>query len=84
MSNLLVSFVKTYNWKYKRKGVLFDGRYRRHIIESEKELTAMNVLLKSGDYCFKTVESRKRKRRIKRGKSKVGIEGIEVNKRLFN
>ena len=48
MSNLQVSFVKHYNWKNNRKGVIIDGRYRRYLIESPDEMEEVIERLKRG------------------------------------
>jgi hypothetical protein len=38
MANLQVSFVKHFNWLFKRTGALVAGRFRRNLIENREEL----------------------------------------------
>ena len=86
MSNLLVSFVKYYNIKHKRKGILIDGRYRRHIIESERELQQISTLLKSGNIRikgesinFSDLKTKDHVDKVLRGIDKVDIDNKEPN-----
>lgn len=48
MANLQVSFVKYYNFVYKRSGALMAGRFVRNLIESEKEMNSWVVKLNQG------------------------------------
>ncbi|MEQ8689272.1 MAG: transposase [Pseudomonadales bacterium] len=36
MQSLGRNYVKYFNWKYQRTGTLFEGRFKNHIIESER------------------------------------------------
>ncbi len=38
VSNCLNSYVKKFNYRHKRHGGLFAGRYRKHLVESEEEM----------------------------------------------
>lgn len=48
MSNLQVSFVKHFNYTYKRSGTLMASRFSRKLIETEEELMDWKELLNHG------------------------------------
>lgn len=53
MANLQVSFVKHFNFVFKRSGTLMAGRYKRRLIESQYELEDLVQKLNSGLHSFK-------------------------------
>lgn len=49
MSNLQVSFVKHFNWKYNRSGALVAGRFGRKLIEDQEEMEMWISRLNKGE-----------------------------------